>query len=135
MFIIPQDCFSIKVGVCREQTNDDENFKRNSQKILPPGRCYLTLDLADTSTGNAHVSSRMLSSLTAHVVVTHKFLRSGSILNRKSVRKSPSDFPGRKKEVTTTYKPGVFHTARACEGCLENQGLVCRHFLFSPREI
>ena len=25
---------------------------------------------------------------------------------------------------TTKYKPKVFHTARACEGCLENQGLV-----------
>ena len=25
---------------------------------------------------------------------------------------------------TRKYKPKVFHTARACEGCLENQGLV-----------
>ena len=25
---------------------------------------------------------------------------------------------------TRKYKPQVFHTARACEGCLENQGLV-----------
>ena len=25
---------------------------------------------------------------------------------------------------TKKYKPKVFHTARACEGCLENQGLV-----------
>ena len=24
---------------------------------------------------------------------------------------------------TRKYKPKVFHTARACEGCLENQGL------------
>ena len=25
---------------------------------------------------------------------------------------------------TRKYKPKVFHTAQACEGCLENQGLV-----------
>ena len=25
---------------------------------------------------------------------------------------------------TRKYKPKVFHIARACEGCLENQGLV-----------
>ena len=25
---------------------------------------------------------------------------------------------------TRKYKPKVFHTARACEGCLENEGLV-----------
>ena len=28
------------------------------------------------------------------------------------------------KGCTKKYKPKVFHTARACEGCLENQGLV-----------
>ena len=28
------------------------------------------------------------------------------------------------KGCTRKYKPKIFHTARACEGCLENQGLV-----------
>ena len=29
-----------------------------------------------------------------------------------------------RKGRTRKYKPKVFHTARACEGCLENQELV-----------
>ena len=33
---------------------------------------------------------------------------------------------------TRKYKPKVFHTARACEGCLENQGLVFLGTAWAP---